>query len=64
MKKSTYTNIHNINTFQCTTDNEIYLCGENEHGEDVCIVFDAIEILQWLDIDHIKEQTTKYIKNL
>jgi hypothetical protein len=27
-------NMHDINTFQCTTDNELYLRGTDEYGKD------------------------------
>jgi hypothetical protein len=35
--------MHDINTFQCTTDNEIYLGGTDEYGKDFTICFDAFE---------------------
>tara|TARA_R100000781_G_scaffold120_1_gene135 strand:+ start:794 stop:976 length:183 start_codon:yes stop_codon:yes gene_type:complete len=55
--------IHDINTFACS-DNEVYLVGKDEHGEDFTIVLNAFELLEWLDIKHIKKQTIKYIKEL
>ena len=58
-----YKNLHDINTFACS-DNEIYLSGTDENGEDLTIVLDAIEVLQWLDIKYIKKQSVKYIKEL
>ena len=58
-----YKNLHHINTFSCS-DNEIYLSGIDENGKDLTIVLNAIEILQWIDIKYIKEQSLKYIKEL
>ena len=58
-----YKNLHDINTFSCS-DNEVYLSGTDENGKDFTIVLNAFEILEWLDIDHIKEQTIKYVKSL
>ena len=58
-----YKNLHDINTFSCS-DNEIYLSGTDENGEDLTIVLNAFEVLEWLDIKYIKKQTIKYIKKL
>ena len=63
-KEPILTAIHDINTFACTEDNELYLGGVNENGEDITIVFNAIEVLEWLDIKYIKEQSIKYINQL
>jgi len=57
--------LHEINTFQCTKDNELYLRGKDEMGEDFTIVFDAFNFLEWIDkeqIQYIKKQTIQYIK--
>ena len=57
--------LHEINTFQCTKDNELYLRGKDEIGEDFTIVFDAFNFLEWIDkeqIQYIKKQTIQYIK--
>ena len=58
-----YENLHDINTFSCS-DNEIYLSGTDEEGEDLTIVLNAFELLEWLDIKYIKKQTIKHIKKL
>ena len=57
-----YKNIYDINTFQCV-DNEVYIGGESE-GEDIPLVFNTIELLEWLDHSHMKKQSIKYIKSL
>jgi hypothetical protein len=57
-------NMHDINTFQCTTDNELYLRGVDEYGKDFTICFIAFEFLEWIDteqIAYIKEQVKKYV---
>ena len=58
-----YKNLHDINTFSCS-DNEVYLSGTDEEGEDLTIVLNAFELLEWLDIKYIKKQTIKHIKQL
>tara|TARA_R100001463_G_scaffold103430_1_gene157730 strand:+ start:1171 stop:1353 length:183 start_codon:yes stop_codon:yes gene_type:complete len=58
-----YKNLHDINTFSCS-DNEILLSGTDENGENLTIVLNAFEVLEWLDIDYIKKQTLKYIDGL
>lgn len=58
-----YKNLHDINTFSCS-DNEILLSGTDEHGEDLTIVLNAFEVLEWLDMNYIKKQTLKYIEKL
>ena len=58
-----YKNLHDIHTFSCS-DNEIYLSGTDENGDELTIILNAFEVLQWLDIKYIKKQTIKYIKQL
>tara|TARA_R110002095_G_scaffold52163_3_gene45536 strand:- start:459 stop:659 length:201 start_codon:yes stop_codon:yes gene_type:complete len=64
MKEEQLKRMHEINTFQCV-DNELYLRGKDEMGEDFMICFDAFNFLEWIDteqIEYIKQQTIKYIK--
>ena len=56
--------LHDINTFMSTPDNETYLVGMDEYGKDFTMVFNTIELLEWLDKKYMKEQAKKYIKNL
>tara|TARA_R110002096_G_scaffold68022_2_gene164517 strand:+ start:1853 stop:2035 length:183 start_codon:yes stop_codon:yes gene_type:complete len=58
-----YKNLHDINTFSCS-DNEVYLSGKDENGKDLTIVLNAFELLEWVDMKYIKEQTLKYIEKL
>ncbi len=66
MKEMKWMHLHDINTFSCS-DNEIYLSGKDENGDDATLVLSAFEFLSWIDkqaIKHIKEQTIKHIKQL
>ena len=54
--------MHDIKTFQCTTDNEIYLGGTDEYGKDFIICFDAFDFINWINtkqIAYIKDQVKK-----
>jgi|TARA_R100001443_G_C3356032_1_gene177975 hypothetical protein len=62
-KERQFKNIHDINTFQCV-ENEVYLGGTDENGEDITIVFSTFELLEWLEISYMKEQLIKYINEL
>tara|TARA_Y100000593_G_scaffold87914_1_gene169208 strand:+ start:367 stop:570 length:204 start_codon:yes stop_codon:yes gene_type:complete len=65
-KEMNFKNIHDINTFSCS-DNEIYLSGKDEEGEDITLIFSAFEFLSWIgkdEIKYIKQQTIKHIKEL
>lgn len=57
-----FTRLNDIDTFSCN-ENETYLGGKNEWGEPVVIVFDTYDLLEWLDIDYMKEQLKKHIDN-
>jgi|TARA_R110000824_G_scaffold84682_4_gene211057 hypothetical protein len=66
MKEMKWMHIHDINTFSCS-DNEIYLSGKDENGDDTTLVLPAFEFLSWIgkdEIKYIKEQTIKHIKQL
>ena len=52
--------LHDINTFMATEDNETLLVGTDENGKELTMVFNTIELLEWLDIDYMKEKTKKY----
>tara|TARA_R100000664_G_C2666590_1_gene80450 strand:+ start:288 stop:491 length:204 start_codon:yes stop_codon:yes gene_type:complete len=65
-KEMKWKHLHDINTFSCS-DNEVYLSGKDENGDDTTIVFSAFEFISWIgkdEIKHIKEQTIKHIKEL
>jgi hypothetical protein len=56
--------MNNINTFQAC-ENEVYLRGTDEYGNDFQICFDSYNFLEWIDTEHlkyIKEQLIKHIK--
>jgi len=56
--------IHDINAFMSTPENETYLVGKDEYGKKFTMVFNTIELLEWLDKKYMKQQAKKYIKNL
>ena len=56
--------LNDINTFMSTDTNETILQGTDEFGEDFSITFDTIELLDWLDIEHMKNKAKTYITNL
>ena len=55
--------LHDINTSQHVL-NETYLVGSNQWGEEVTIVLNTIELLEWLDIPRMKQQSCKYINQI
>ena len=62
-KEDKFVGFHSIHTYQ-TYRNETYIGGINSDGEDITLVFTTIELLEWLDIDHMKKEAIKYIKEL
>lgn len=63
MSKETTISLHDINTIQHVL-NETYLVGSNQWGEEVTIILNTIEILEWLDITRMKQQSCKYINQI
>ena len=59
-----YKRINDINTFASTLDNETYIIGTDEKGDEITVVFNTIDILQWLDTKYMKRQAKKYINTL
>jgi hypothetical protein len=56
--------MNDINTFQAH-ENEVYLRGTDEYGNDFQICFDSYNFLEWIDteqIEYIQKQLIKYIK--
>ena len=56
--------MNDINTFQAH-ENEVYLRGTDEYGQDFQVCFDSYNLLEWIDAEHlkyIKKQLIKYIK--
>lgn len=59
--------LNDINTFATSVDNETYIVGTDEQGEKFTLVFNTINLLEWIDkgtIKYMKKQTNKYITNL
>tara|TARA_R110000824_G_scaffold393_4_gene2813 strand:+ start:2058 stop:2315 length:258 start_codon:yes stop_codon:yes gene_type:complete len=55
--------IHDLNTFSCS-DNEVYLRGINNKGEDILLIFPADEILEWVDMGYIREKVIKHYSEI
>lgn len=56
--------MNDINTFQAH-ENEVYLRGTDEYGKDFQVVFSAFDFIEWIDtenLEYIKKQLVKYIK--
>ena len=62
-KETKFVGFHNIEIYQ-TVENETYLGGTNSDGENITLVFSTIDLLEWLDITHMKKEAIKYIKQL
>ena len=58
-----YKNLHDINTYQCHR-NEVMISGKDETGKNITIVFNTIELLEWLDLSYMKEQAIKHIEEI
>jgi hypothetical protein len=59
----THKRMNDINTFQAH-ENEVYLRGTDEYGDDFQICFDSYNFIEWIDseqLEYIKQQLTKYI---
>ena len=56
--------MNDINTFMSTEDNETCLIGTDEHGKDFTVWFNTIDLLEWLDIEYMKQQAKNHITNL
>ena len=63
-KTMIYKRINDLNTFASTLDNETYLSGTDEYGNDITVIFDTIDLLHWIDTKYMKRQSKKYINNL
>ena len=55
--------LHDINTSQHVL-NETYLVGLNQWGEEVTLIIKTIELLEWIDIPRMKQQSCKYINQI
>jgi len=56
--------LNDIHTFASTTDNETILIGQDERGRKTTIILNTIELLEWIDMDYLKEQSNIYINKL
>ena len=56
--------MNDINTFMSTEDNETCLSGTDEYGKDFTVWFNTIDLLESLNIEHMKQQAKSYITKL
>jgi hypothetical protein len=40
------------------------ISGKDETGKNITIVFNTIELLEWLDLSYMKEQAIKHIEEI
>lgn len=59
-----YKRMNDINTFASNKCNETYISGTDQNGNDITIVFDTIDVLQWVDTEYMKKQAKEYIDTL
>ena len=65
VEEQIFKRMNDINTFQCSKDNELYLRGTDEWGQEFTICFDAFDFLEWIDTEqltYIKQQVAEYIQ--
>ena len=55
--------LNDIHTVQ-HCENETYICGTDERGEEFTVVLETFELLGWIDKEYMKESVLKYVKNL
>jgi hypothetical protein len=63
-EKLIHKRMNDINTFQAH-ENEVYLRGTDEYGQDFTICFDSYDFLEWIDneqLEYINKQLIKYIQ--
>lgn len=58
-----YIDIRELHTF-AAQENETYIAGMDDEGNDFTVVFRTIDLLDWLDIRRMKAQAKFYIDKL
>tara|TARA_R100001015_G_C4635284_1_gene204424 strand:- start:2861 stop:3052 length:192 start_codon:yes stop_codon:yes gene_type:complete len=59
-----YRRLSKIKTFAASEDDETYFVGQDENGNDFHLTMSTFELLEWIDIEYLKEKTIRYIKNM
>lgn len=54
--------VSDLNTFMASADNETHLCGTDQNGNPIHLIIPTFELLEWLDVEHMKKQTINYIR--
>tara|TARA_R110001606_G_scaffold272043_2_gene420579 strand:+ start:608 stop:868 length:261 start_codon:yes stop_codon:yes gene_type:complete len=55
--------MNDINTFQAH-ENEVYLRGTDEYGQDFTVCFDSYDFINWIDTEHLKYIKKQLIKHI
>ena len=55
--------MNDINTFQAH-ENEVYLRGTDEYGQDFQICFDSYNFLEWIDTENLKYIKKHFVRLL
>ena len=58
-----YIDLCELHTF-AAQENETYLAGRDDDGNDITVVFRTVDLLDWLDIRRMKAQAKVFIDNL
>ena len=59
-KEHIHKRLHDINAIQ-HHENETYILGRDENGDDFTIVFPTFELWEWVNQDDMKESIIKYL---
>tara|TARA_R100000353_G_C6477960_1_gene188344 strand:+ start:396 stop:578 length:183 start_codon:yes stop_codon:yes gene_type:complete len=58
-----YKNLHDIHT-HASSGNETTLVGTDENGDEFTITLSTFELLEWLDVEYMKDTLIKHIKTI
>ena len=53
-----------INTFMSTPENETFFSGTDDEGNEATVIFNTIDLLEWVDVDWMKSKSKEYIDKL
>lgn len=58
-----YKYLRDIHT-HASSNNETILVGTDENGDEFTITIPTLEVLEWLDVEYMKETLIKHIKQI
>ena len=62
-KEHRFEYIHSLTTFQ-VSDNELYLRGTDNQGNEITLIFPCPEFLEMVDYEYIREKVIEHFTNL